>query len=67
MSIKIVAIGGSVRPDNFTWKAVSLAADEIKKHKEVHLDLVDPRELEMPLPGLGSNDQMRASILKSDG
>ncbi|HXV28483.1 MAG TPA: NAD(P)H-dependent oxidoreductase [bacterium] len=52
MGIQIVAIGGSVRPDNFTWKAMALVVDEFKKHPEIALEVVDPRALELSLPGM---------------
>ena len=64
MGIRLVAIGGSVRPNNFTWKALSLVTDEVKKRKDIHLDVIDPRNLTLPLPGLDSTAQTD-SLMKS--
>jgi chromate reductase, NAD(P)H dehydrogenase (quinone) len=49
--IKIVAIIGSIRPNNFTAKAMGLVVDEIKKHGHISLEVIDPRELRFALPG----------------
>lgn len=51
MGIRIVAIGGSVRKDNYTMKVLGLVTDEIKKHKDITLDVIDPAALELALPG----------------
>ena len=52
MGMQIVAIGGSVRPDNFTWKALSIVVDELKRNKDIGLDVFDPRNLDLAKPGL---------------
>jgi len=52
VGIQIVAIGGSVRPDNFTWKTLSIVVDELKRNKEIGLDVFDPRNLDLAKPGL---------------
>ena len=70
MSIRIVAIGGSVRPDNYTWKALSVVVDELKKHKEVAFEVVDPRNLDLPKPGLQPNAQaesLRKTVSEATG
>ena len=59
MGIQIVAIGGSVREDNFTWKALSLVADEFKK-LEVTCEVIDPRDLELAFPGKGESTSAEA-------
>ena len=51
MSIRIVAIAGSVRKDNYTMKALNLVVDEIKKHKDITLDVIDPAAIDLALPG----------------
>ena len=51
--IRIVVIPGSVRPGNFTAKAVALVVDEIRKHNDITLDVVNLAELNLPLPGVG--------------
>jgi len=70
MGIKIVAIGGSVRPGNYTWKALELVIDEIKKKGDIELTTVDPRKLNFPKPGLETNAQaesLRKSVSEATG
>ena len=50
-SIKIVAISGSMRPNNYTSKALALVVDEIKKNGHIGLEVIDPNELNLVLPG----------------
>ena len=40
--IRIVAFIGSVRPGNMTAKASALVVDEIDKHKDAAVDVIDP-------------------------
>lgn len=49
--VQIVAILGSVRPANFTAKALALVADEMQK-RGMALDVVDPARLTLPPPGI---------------
>ena len=48
---KIVVIPGSVRPGNYTSKAVALLADEFGQRPTVALEILDPTGMELPLPG----------------
>jgi FMN reductase len=50
-SIKIVAIIGSVRQDNMTGKVLTLVVDEVKKYKNVSLEVIDPREFHLSTSG----------------
>jgi|SRR3989338_3536010 len=50
-TIRIALIGGSIRPDNLTAKAMAIAADEVKKHKDIIFDVFDPAKMSIPLPG----------------
>ncbi|TCK08511.1 NADPH-dependent FMN reductase [Marinobacterium mangrovicola] len=52
MAIKIVTICGSVRPGNYTAKALAVALDELKKYPEVEVSAIHLEELDLPLPGL---------------
>ncbi|MBI1941038.1 MAG: NAD(P)H-dependent oxidoreductase [Acidobacteria bacterium] len=52
MAIRIVAIPGSVRPGNFTAKALDLVMDEFTKHPEVEAERIEIEALELPPPGL---------------
>ncbi len=49
--IKIVAISGSIRPVNYTSRALDLVIDEFKKYPEVHVERIDPREMNLNFPG----------------
>ena len=49
--IRVTIVAGSVRPGNFTGKALSLVEDELSKHEDVVVDTVDLNDYELPLPG----------------
>ena len=50
--IKIVVINGSVRPNNYTSMASALVVDELKKDPKVTVELINPLDLNLPLPGI---------------
>ena len=60
--IHLVAITGSVRTDDNTSKVLALVVDEIKKHSDVTLDVIDPDSLSLPLPG--KNEKSSADALQ---
>ncbi len=49
--IRIVAVLGTARPGNFTSKALALVIDEIRKEKDITLQVIEPAKLNLPLPG----------------
>lgn len=49
--IRIVAVSGSVRPGNFTSKALTLVVDELGKHTDIAVDVINPAAMALPLPG----------------
>lgn len=51
MSIRIVVVIGSVRPGNFTSRAVGVVVDELKKEEGIEVDLIDPAGLDLSLHG----------------
>ncbi len=53
--IRIVAAAGSVRPRNFTSKALALVLDEFRQHQDVTLNVVDPASTELRAPGTGES------------
>ncbi len=69
--IRIVAVLGSVRPGNYTSKAFALVADEIRRRDGVHLGIVDPAKLDLPLPGLAQKtpdaDNLRETVRDATG
>ena len=70
-SIKIVAIKGSVRPNNYTAMALDLALDELKKHSSVSVEIFDPAEIHLYPPGLGGDSpdpvKMREAVTEATG
>jgi len=69
--IKIVAIKGSVRPNNYTGMALDLALDEFKNHNGVSVELFDPAEIHLYPPGLGGDSpdpvKMREAVTEATG
>ncbi len=61
--IRIAIVKGSVRPGNFTSKAVAYLADEFEG-RGVEVDVIDPAELNLSLPGMPAGDS-RADELQS--
>ena len=52
--IRIVAIPGSVRPDNFTSRVLRIALEEFENHAGVVVDYMDPGEMRLAVPGRSS-------------
>ena len=52
--IRIAVLCGSVRPGNYTRMAVEVVVASLSTHPEISVDLVDPAELDLPLPGLAA-------------
>ena len=52
--IRIVLVCGSVRPGNYTRMAVDVVATSLSAHPDVSVDVVDPSQLDLPLPGLAA-------------
>ena len=55
IKFRIVVIIGSVTTHSNTRKAAHIAIDELNKHEEIVVDLIDPRELDLPFPGIKSS------------
>lgn len=53
--IKILVINGSVRPGNYTSMASALVVDELKKDPLVSVEVINPLEFNLPLPGTNPN------------
>lgn len=62
-TIKIVAINGSVRPGNYTGKALRIVLDKLREDKNVVLEVIDPAELRLPFPG-EEGEEETAVLLK---
>ena len=50
--IRIAVVCGSVRPGNYTRMAVDVVAASLSADPDVSVEVVDPSELDLPLPGL---------------
>ena len=61
--IRIAIVKGSVRPGNFTSKAVAYLEDELEA-RGVEVDVIDPAELNLSFPGMPPGDS-RADELRS--
>ena len=57
--IRIAVLCGSVRPDNYTRMAVDVVTASLSTHPDISVDIVDPSELDLPLPGLGRDLHFR--------
>ncbi len=70
-NIKIAVVKGSIRPGNYTSKALSLVIDELYKNDDVTLSVIDPAELDLPFPGLPSNskdpEKIKELVINSTG
>jgi FMN reductase len=52
--IRVAVILGSVRPGNYTKMAAGLVVDELRS-RDVHVDVIDPASMLLPLPGTGTS------------
>jgi len=53
--IRIALVQGSVRPGNYTAKALALVADELSASKSFQVDIIDPTGVALPMPGRGTD------------
>lgn len=60
--LRIALVIGTVRPGNYTSKAVALVADELRKDGTIEVDVIDPSALVLPFPGVESGDSSSAEI-----
>ena len=68
--IQVVLIGGSVRPGNFTMKALRLVADELSGMDGVAHTVFDPAELALAQPGLpatADGERLQAAVAAATG
>ncbi|MFK7845527.1 MAG: NADPH-dependent FMN reductase [Rhodothermales bacterium] len=68
--IKLVAIQGSVRPDNNTAKALNIVAHAVKQTEGVAFEVIDPTDMQFALPGKGQTEdakKMQQILAGADG
>ncbi len=69
-TLRISAILGSVRPNNFTSKALQLAIDELDSNDRFTTTLIDPGSMNLPFPGHQENpdaQSIRETVINSTG
>ncbi len=59
--IRIVVVQGSVRPGNYTGKAVALVLDELSKNG-IAVDHVDPTDMDLALPGKPGGNEAASKL-----
>ena len=71
MAIKIITMGGSVRPDNYTNKALALVIDELEHLPNVVVQSIDLGAIDFPLPGRPLTDpkvqEFRSLVREASG
>lgn len=71
MAIEIVTMGGSVRPDNYTDKALALVVDELKQQPGVVVHEIDLGRIDFPFPGKPLTDpkvkEFQKIVREADG
>jgi FMN reductase len=63
--IRVVAVVGSVRPGNYTSKALALVVDELQKMEKVTLEVFDPARMKLAPPGSKTDDPEVERLQKS--
>ncbi len=63
--IKIVTLLGSVRPGNYTSKALALVHDELSQDKNVEMIALDPAKLKLSMPGINTPDSDSKQIAET--
>jgi chromate reductase len=69
--IRIAAVRGSVRPGNFTSQALDLVVEQMSSQAGVGVDLIDPSDLDLALPGRQGSaedeDQLQQVVSQATG
>ncbi len=69
--IRIAALIGTVRPGNYTGKALRLVADELAGLDGVSVDVLDPAEMTLPFPGqedtTGDAERLAETVRQATG
>jgi len=71
MAIRIVTVCGTVRPGNYTSKALDLVLDELRKQPELEVHPISLEHVRLPLPGQSAPDtsaeELRESVRSATG
>ena len=60
--IRIAVLCGSVRPGNYTRMAVDVVVASLSSDPDISVDIVNPSELDLPLPGLEATSESVAEL-----
>ena len=69
-TLRLVAIQGSVRAGNYTAKALAVVAEVVRQQPGVALEIIDPTDMDLRLPGRGTSDdvkRMQETVASADG
>lgn len=70
-TLSIAIIKGSVRPGNYTGMAAALVAEELSRQPGVVVEMVDPAELGLALPGMPAQGdgavRLRETVARAAG
>ena len=70
-AIKVVAIPGSVRPGNYTEKALAVVVDEFGKNPGIDFELIETARIDFPFPGMSNGSaavkRFQETVLAADG
>ncbi|MCH9609367.1 MAG: NADH-dependent flavin reductase subunit 2 [Chlamydiales bacterium] len=61
----LVVLVGSARPKNYTFKAVRILEQQLKKEDSITYEIIDPAQLSLPLPGTAYKDSSHEALQKS--
>ena len=61
-SIRIVVVNGSVRPGNYTGKALALVVEELGKDAQVSVTAIDPVAWRLPAPGTDPGSEVTRAV-----
>lgn len=60
--IKIVVIIGSISENSYTRKSANLVVEEIEKYDNCTVEIIDPRDFTLPIPGSGIMNEDRKKL-----
>ena len=70
-AIKVVAIPGSVRPGNYTEKALAVLVDEFGKNPGIDFEMIETARIDFPFPGMSNGSaavrRFQETVLAADG
>ncbi len=67
----LVAVIGTVRPGNYTGRALNLVAAEIRQRDDATVEVIDPATMSLPFPGRedrdGGGQRLREAVSQATG